>query len=81
MIIFHKNFCETMDKSKIRVIFEYEFHCGTNAVQTAYTHRELFSHIVNNPYIVGIGSVAQEVRYSRPVLNDCNMVETNLYIT
>ncbi|XP_012501457.1 PREDICTED: E3 ubiquitin-protein ligase CBL-B-like [Propithecus coquereli] len=28
------NFCETMDKSKIHVIFEYEFCCGSIAVQT-----------------------------------------------
>ena len=33
--ILRKIFCENMDKSKIRAIFEYEFRCGTNASDRA----------------------------------------------
>ncbi|XP_075862154.1 histone-lysine N-methyltransferase SETMAR isoform X2 [Microcebus murinus] len=42
------NFCETMDKSKIRVIFEYEFRHGTNASQTARNINEVFGKDVAN---------------------------------
>ena len=32
--ILWKIFCETMDKSKIRAIFNYEFRCGANTSET-----------------------------------------------
>ena len=33
--ILWKIFCETMDKSKIRAIYAYEFRCETNKSETA----------------------------------------------
>ncbi|XP_053422212.1 bromodomain-containing protein 8 isoform X2 [Nycticebus coucang] len=46
------NYCETMDKSKIRVIFEYEFHHGTSATQTAQNINKVFGKDVANDCIV-----------------------------
>ena len=37
-----------MDKSKIRVIFEYEFRRGTNATQTSRNVNEVFGKDVAN---------------------------------
>ncbi|XP_053428824.1 histone-lysine N-methyltransferase SETMAR-like [Nycticebus coucang] len=42
------NFCEAMDKSKIRVIFEYEFRRGSSAAQTARNTKEVFGKDVAN---------------------------------
>ena len=47
-----------MDKSTIRAIFKYEFHCGTNALKTARKINSVFeegstSHsTVNNNELV-----------------------------
>ena len=40
--ILSKIFCSTMDKSKIRKIFKYEFRCGTNASATARKINSMF---------------------------------------
>lgn len=42
-----------MDKSKIRVIFEYEFRRGTNAAQTARNINEVFGDNSTNQHTVG----------------------------
>lgn len=45
-----------MNKSKIRVIFEYEFHCGTNAAQTTRSLNEVFGKDVANEHTDGLRS-------------------------
>ena len=42
------NILETIDKSKIRVVYEYEFCRGTNASQTARIINEVFGDNVAN---------------------------------
>ena len=41
--ILWKIFCETIDKSKIGAIFEYKFHCGTNASETVGKINSVFT--------------------------------------